>query len=442
MPSGASPAGTEPMSGASEPRASDGRPRMTDAVVNLAGLGVTGVSGVLLLGLIGAVYGAAELGRFNLVFAGYLIASQVATLAIHHGVLHHLGQVRTGEDRERRAVLLGAFTAVVLSASVTVLALGVVSSPILELLGRGDLVAGARWGVLASGAFAVNKVLLNALNALARFRAFGAAGALRGVLLLVSGGALAALDMPGAQLPLLLLLTEGTLAVVLLMLVQRELRSGAVGVAAVAGWTRTFLVFGMRGFAGGFLSDLNTRVDVLCLSLFVDDRALGIYSLAAVLAEAAHQVPIVVRSLSSPQVVTLLATRDEAGLQALLATLRRTLRPAMLVAGVLAVLLYPLAAGLLGGDGLAEGRLAFALLMAGVWLASAHTPFSLLLVQGGDATGNSLLLSVTVLLNVTGNLVLIPLLGITGAALATASTTVITVLLLRVLAARRLGVHL
>ena len=261
------------------------------------------------------------------------------------------------------------------------------------------------------------------------------------VLLLVSGGALAALDMPGAQLPLLLLLAEGTLAVILLMLVQRELRSGAVGVAAVTGWTRTLLVFGVRGFAGGFLSDLNTRVDVLCLSLFVDDRALGVYSLAAVLAEAAHQVPIVVRSLSSPRVVTLLAARDEAGLQALLATLRRTLRPAMLVAGGLAVLLYPLA-GLLGGDGLAEGRLAFALLMAGVWLASAHTPFSLLLVQGGDATGNSLLLSVAVLLNVTGNLVLIPLLGIAGAALATASTTVISVLLLRVLAARRLGVHL
>jgi O-antigen/teichoic acid export membrane protein len=430
------------MSGGGQPDTSDGRPGTLDAAVNLAGLGITGVSGVLLLGLIGTVYGAAELGRFNLVFAGYLIASQVATLAIHHGVLHHLGRARTGEDPQRRAVLLGALTAVVMSATVTVLVLTAVSGPVLDLVGRSDLAAGVRFGVLASGAFAINKVLLNALNALARFRAFGAAGALRGVLLLVSGGLLVALDVPGAQLPLLLLLAEGVLALILLGLVRRELLSGPVAAPAIAAWARTFLVFGVRGFAGGFLSDLNTRIDVLCLSLFVDDRALGIYSLAAVLAEAAHQVPIVVRSLSSPRVVLLLASDDQAGLRALLATLRRTLQPAMLVAGGLAVLLYPFAAGLLGGDGLEEGRLAFALLMAGVWLASAYTPFSLLLVQGGDATGNSLLLSAAVVINVVGNLLLIPILGINGAALATASTTVMTIVLLRLLAAKRLGVRL
>lgn len=408
--------------------------------MNLAGLGVTGVSGVVLLGVIGGVYGAAELGRFNLVFAIYLVVSQVATLAIHHGVLHHLGRVRTDGDATRE-VLRGALLAVTLSAGLTVLLLGLAAGPVTGLVGRGDLSAGVRWGVVAAGAFAVNKVLLNVLNALARFRAFAVAGALRGLLLVGAGVALAATGAPGGRLPLLLLVTEGTLALVLLVLLRREL-GGRPAVAAITGWALTFLRFGVRGFAGGFLSDLNTRVDVLCLSLFVDDRAIGIYSLAAVLAEAAHQVPIVVRSLLSPRVVTMATTRDGDGLRELLAWLRRTLQPAMLVAGAAAVALYPFAAGLLGGDGLEEGRTAFSILVVGVWLVSAHTPFTLLLVQAGDAAGNSLLLGAAVVVNVAGNLALIPVLGIVGAAVATAGANVAMVLLLRTLSARRLGLRL
>jgi len=442
MRSDACRSGTESMRERERPQNSDGRAGALDTVVNLAGLGVTGISGVLLLGVIATVYGAAELGRFNLVFAIYLIASQVATLAIHHGVLHHLGRARAADDAARRTVLLGAVSAVVLSASTTVLALTLAAGPVLEALGRGDLTAGVRLGIAASGAFALNKVLLNALNALARFRAFGAAGATRGLLLIVSGGALAALGAPGARLPLLLLLTEAGLAALLAVLLRKELFGGTWDHASVATWARTFLRFGVRGFAGGFLSDLNTRVDVLCLSLFVDDRAIGIYSLAAVLAEAAHQVPIVVRSLQSPRIVTLVARRDEAGLRTLLTAFRRTLQPAMLVAGSLAVALYPSAARLLGGDGFTEGRLSFAILVTAVWLVSAHTPFTLLLVQGGDAAGNSLLLTAAVLVNIAGNLALIPLLGIAGAAVATAGSTIALVVLLRVFTARRLGLRL
>ncbi len=421
---------------------SDGRAGTLDTVVNLAGLGVTGVSGVLLLGVIATVYGAAELGRFNLVFAVYLIASQVATLAIHHGVLHHLGRARHATDETRREVLLGAVSAVVLSAGATVLTLSLAAGPVLEAVGRSDLTSGIRLGIAASGAFALNKVLLNALNALARFRAFALAGAARGVLLLASGVTLAALAAPGRQLPLLLLMTEGGLSIVLVGLLHRELRTGRVGLAGVASWGRRFLVFGLRGLAGGFLSDLNTRVDVLCLSLFVDDRAIGIYSLAAVLAEAAQQVPVVVRSLLSPRIVLLVAAKDDAGLRELVVTMRRNLQPAMLAAAVVGVLIYPSAVGLLGGDGFAEGRWAFALLMLGVVVAASHTPFTLLLVQAGDAAGNSMLLSVATLANVAGNLALIPLLGIGGAAAATAATTVLTVVMLRVLARNRLGLRL
>jgi O-antigen/teichoic acid export membrane protein len=181
---------------------------------------------------------------------------------------------------------------------------------------------------------------------------------------------------------------------------------------------------------------------VLCLSLFVDDRAIGIYSLAAVLAEAAQQVPVVVRSLLSPRIVLLVAAKDDAGLRELVATMRRNLQPAMLAAAVVGVLIYPSAVGLLGGDGFAEGRWVFALLMLGVVVAASHTPFTLLLVQAGDAAGNSMLLSVATLANIAGNLALIPLLGIGGAAVATAATTVLTVVMLRVLARNRLGLRL
>jgi stage V sporulation protein B len=417
-----------------------GFPARSDMTIGLAGLGVSGVAGLVVLATIAAAYGPAELGRFNLVLAGYLIISQIATLAIHHGVLHHLGAHREPEDVERRSVLLGAIAASSLTAVVIVAALSLMTAPTLMLVGREDLVLGMRWGVLAAGFFAFNKVLLGAMNALGRFRALALCNALRGGAMVAATVLFVLWRAPGSSLPAILLIAESALSIVLVLLLRSELTMGSATAGSTGRWARRLIGFGARGVVGGLLSDLNTRVDVLCLSLFVDDRAIGVYSLAAVVAEALHQVPIVVRSLLTPRLVTLLAVRDQRSISMLVRSVRARLLPGMLAIGAVTVALFTPLTSWLTEETFAAGRAPLIVLTLGVVLASAYTPFSLLLVQGGDPIGNSLLLASAVVLNVAGNLLLIPLYGIVGAAMATAASMVATMLVLRRLSRARLGV--
>lgn len=416
-----------------------GRVGRLDAVFNVAGSGIAGVSGVILLGLIGASYGAEELGRFSILFATYLVISQVTTLAIHHGVLHHLGTTAASVGGTRRAILLGALVAVSTVAVAASFALWMAAPSVLEALGRGELLPGVRWTIAAAAVFSVNKVLMGALNALARFRSLAVATGLRGVALIGAGTGLVLAGTPGSGLAAILLVAELSLFAVLVLLLRKDLRTGQASLGGVLAWTRELLRFGIRGAAGGVLLGINARVDVLCLGILVDDTSVGVYTIAALLAEALLQIPVVVRTLLSPRVVRLIEARDSTGLRSLMRSMRRRLWPWMGLACLAAWMSFPVAVSLLRDPGFGEARTALAILVLGVWVASAMTPFTLILAQGGDASAQSSLLTAAVSVNIVGNLLLIPLLGIEGAAIATATSTVLGASLIRPMVRRRLG---
>jgi O-antigen/teichoic acid export membrane protein len=84
----------------------------------------------------------------------------------------------------------------------------------------------------------------------------------------------------------------------------------------------------------------------------------------------------------------------------------------------------------------------FIFLAAGVFLASGFIQLTNLLNQLGDPLGQSLLLGCLTGLNIIGNFVLIPSLGASGAALATALSQVMFVPLLLVFVKVRRGLNL
>ncbi len=63
-----------------------------DAFWHYASVVVCGSTGLFLTILIGAQYGPAVLGAFNIVFAIYIILSQVAAFGVHHSVLKHMAE--------------------------------------------------------------------------------------------------------------------------------------------------------------------------------------------------------------------------------------------------------------------------------------------------------------------------------------------------------------
>ncbi|MBN2474318.1 MAG: oligosaccharide flippase family protein [Pirellulales bacterium] len=64
---------------------------------------------------------------------------------------------------------------------------------------------------------------------------------------------------------------------------------------------RENMSYGLRHFLGTSLEALNTRIDLLVLALFLDQRTLGIYALAAGLGEIVHFVPWAVGYVLQPK---------------------------------------------------------------------------------------------------------------------------------------------
>ena len=230
----------------------------------------------------------------------------------------------------------------------------------------------------------------------------------------------AALAITGARLPSwavggIFAAAEAVLLPCLVMAVRPKwIRS------ARAHWMRTHLAFGGRGVVNGVLLEAHFRIDTLLLAVFVDDRAIGAYAFAMLFAEAVYQVPVVIRTVAYPTLVRLAA----AGAKAPLA---RAVRRVSLAGGVMgaaaaaAVLIgYPLLAAWFAPAFLDEGVRVLKPLLLGMTAYAFFVPFDQLLLQSGLPGRQSLLTTLYVLVNVTLNLLLIPRLGLRGAAIATA----------------------
>jgi len=409
----------------------------SDVAANILGLGIAGAAGILLLLLIAVLHGPEALGRFNLLFAVYLVSSQVATLGLHVSVVRHLAPLPPGSAASR-ATLRGASIAIMASAGGAALVLWAMRNTLASLLGRPELAAPLAWVAAGVLLFSFNKVLLSALTAYGRMRLHALLTAARGLLMLSALLVLTRLGLGGEDLVLVLVIAEAILLVPLVTSLRHELFARGWDRSCLA-WAITHLRFGALGAGSSLLNELNVRVDVLVLAFFVDDRAIGIYTLVATLSEAALQVPMVHRTVLGPRIVRLVTQSDAAGLRALVRATRARLWPLMAALGAGTVALYPVLVGAFGvDDAFRDGRTVLAVLLVGVVVASGYVPFGLLLAHAGRPLDQTAVVAGLVVLNLAGNLLLVPALGLLGAAIATAGTNIVSVPLLRTVAARRL----
>ncbi len=409
---------------------------------NVGSLGVLGLSGIALNVVIGRWAGAAALGVFNQAYAIYIFASQLAVGGLQFSVLHYVSW-RPDERREvgeisSSALALAALLSLAVAAAVAAgrgLAAALLDSP---AVGRALL-------AVAPGLvfFSLNKVLLAVLNALAHMRAFAVFQSLRFALILGGVVGILAAGLDPALLAGAFSLAEAALAVVLGLYVV--LRAAPLGPRRVRrSWLARHGVFGWKSFLSGTLSELNTRVDVLCLGFFLSDRLVGVYSFAAILAEGFNQLPYVVRNNLDPLIGNRFADGQRQRIEHYARRVRRVFWPAMAAAGLAGVLVYPWLLRLLfdgGGDFAASGGV-FAILVLGVVVSAGHRPFLGVLAQGGRPEAYTLLVTLVVAGNLAGNLLAIPFLGIHGAALATAAMLVAESALLVVFARRLFALEL
>jgi O-antigen/teichoic acid export membrane protein len=411
-----------------------------DVLWNASSLVVLATSGILLQSLIGRHYGAAALGAFNQGLAAYIVFSQVATAGVHQSVLRFVSE-HAGDREHVQRVVGGALRPLLLFAVPTTLAFFAAAGPLGALLESELLPAGMRAATLGLFCFACNKVLISVVNGERRMRAFAVYQALRYVLILCGLLLCMGLRVGAGHLLVVFTFAEGLLLVALAIDVTVHVRwwRGAFDPA----YGRTHLWYGLRGLASGVMIELNSRVDVLMLGWYLSDELVGVYSYAALFAEGFFQLVVVLQNNYNPLIARHLARGERAELLAIVRKDRRWFVPALALAGLAGVLLYPhVLRALTGGEEFAGSYASFAILILGILLASRELPFQNALLMGGRPGWHSVYMFSVVGTNAVANAILIPRLGIAGAAVGTAIAFGGAAVYLQVLSRRLLDLRL
>jgi O-antigen/teichoic acid export membrane protein len=412
---------------------------LLDWSANFASLGFLAISGILINSLVTKYYGAAALGVFNQVFAVYILGAQLATAGVQYSVLRYVAVV--GDDRALFTTIVYAAVAV---GSVAATAIVALTWLIFALVGTriysGAVVDGIFLMLPGLWCFAINKILLNALNGLQFNRLFAAFTAARYALMSVATVVAVAVGVQDYQLSLILSASEGLLLVALALAFLRLCR--ATGLLPAGEWVRNHFRFGLRSMLGGMAIELNTRVDVLVLGLFTNDTQVGIYSFAAFFVEGLLQLPQLSRRIVDPVLTKLVANSDRDELSAFLRRGRNLGAAFMLAVTVTSIALYPLVATVLGDRAIAERSWSvFVILMIGAAVFGTYGTFGGLLSQAGLPVAQSQSNVLILITNAALNIALVPTFGINGAALATGASFVLGTFYFRALVARHLAVR-
>jgi len=412
-----------------------------DIAWNLAPVVLLGGVGLGMNFFMAAWWGAAALGVFNLVSIAYFVLAVLGTCGLQFAVLRAIAE--DPDDRDRvAAVVVGVLVpSVVLAAAATLLFL-LVRGPVSRLHDSDAVATGMLWAAPGLFCFTLNKVLLGVVNGLRRMRAYAVYTSLRYILLAVGLGLAHAIDLAAARVAVIWTFTEGVL---LLVLVGELLTSVSLTRArGWAAWSRRHLAFGLRGVVSVVALEINTKLDVWMLGAAgVTKELVGIYSLAAALNEGGAQLGIAVQNNLNPLVARELAAGRTGEVEGLVHRTRRWFVPVMIGACAIGALAYPYVVPLLTGDPtFAAGRVPFAILMAGLALASPYLPFTQILLMANRPGWYTVLLVLVAATNFVANLVLIPSLDAAGAALSTSIAAVTMALLVRVFVRVRVGTRI
>jgi O-antigen/teichoic acid export membrane protein len=406
---------------------------------NLAPLVLLAVVGLGLNVAIGRWWGAPALGVFQQVTAAYVLFSLAGAAGINDSLMRALAALPAGAPKG--PVVVGALVPALPLAALATLLFAAARDPLAGLLDSSGVATGILWATPGLFFFCLNKLLLGAVNGEGRMRAYAVFTSLR--YLAIAGALLGAraYGIAGEELGVIWSASEALLLVALGADAARRVVWRAC--AGWRAWSRAHALYGARSAVAGVLLELNPKVDVRRLGMALPDAAVGVYALAASLAEGVFQLVVVLQRNLNPLIARRLAEGRVAELAAAARAARRWMVPALVAVAGVAALVYPFVVPVLVGDAaFARSTPSFVILMAGLALASAYLPFGQVLLMADRPGRHSLLMAAVVVLNIAANALFIPLLGIEGAATGTALALVASAGLIALCARRLLGLRL
>lgn len=410
-----------------------------DTLWNFASVAVLAICGFGVTLLIGNRFGAAPLGVFNQAWAAYIFFSQAAVGGIDRSALRAIAENR-GDRARVSAVVLGALVPTFALALLFSALFWFAREPVAAWLESPDVARAMEAATPGLFFFALNKVGMAVVNAAERMRAFAIYTSLRYIGMLAGLFVVIALGFESSRIAFLFSFAEGVLFIPLAIEVARQIRAPARG--AWRAWSHSHLRYGVKSVASGMLLELNSRVDVLMLGRYLDDGLVGVYSFAAQVAEGVFQVLVVLQNNYNPKLARYIGEGRLRELELIVAKGKRMTYALFVAVALLALAGFPVLLAVLGKPEFRAGWMPFAWLLLGMTLASGYMPFAQTLLMANHPAWHTAMMTSVVAVNVIGNWLLIPHIGLSGAAIATAVCLVFSVIALRTSVRRLVGLRL
>jgi len=410
-----------------------------DVGANLTSLFILFVAGILINVIIGRNYGPGDLGLFNIVFAIFILFSQIGSFGLQYSTLSFISANQT--DPAARTQILRDALRVGLVTSSGATAIAVLLTPVLEAIFDLDGLAAA-WLLALPGlwCFAINKVLLAYLNGLGHMRWFAFFQSTRYIAMLAAVAALSAAGADGKILSVILSIAECLLLLSMLPIAVTAFRS--IPLEQQASWRQRHVRFGLFAMPSGAVAELNTRVDVLLIGAILGGAQTGYYSIAILLAEGYGQAVFVIRNVLNPMLAKIVLERDQEGLSRLVRMFGALTLALMVVGGAILIAAFPLFNAYILIERFSEAQLPLTILVVGIGLTAPWMIFTMILPQGGRPGYYTVLMVLILAFNIVLNFVGINMLGLVGAAIGTSLSFVAGAVTLSILVKRVFGLRL
>lgn len=406
------------------------------AIVMAGGLGER-VIRMVLSWLLARWLGPVGFGLYTFVQTLVATIVSLSALGTDGGIVFFGARYRKAGEHERlKGTLLLCLGIAVAAGTVCTLAVAAVGFAAVPSTEQGQALAGLRIGALSVGLGTALAVLVGGLIAARDMRGQALTGQLGLPLftLLLSGAAVGAgHGVDGALWALAA--GYGLAAAWALILFWRRFGPLLRDRAVVPRWEPGALLrYSLPQSLARSLYQANLRVDILMLTAMASLSEVGVYKIATMIAQLGALPVMASTTMFGPVVSELVYARETIRLQALLRVVTRWLL--ILSAPLyLGLILLPDALLALFDEEYRSGGRALAILLLGQAVYVAGGPSGALVTMGGYSGANLLNGLVSVGLNLVLNTLLIPRMGMEGAALASA-ISIVAWTALRVLQAR------
>lgn len=387
---------------------------ISDTKWNLLSFFSVGISGLLLNILIVIFYSPEVLGVFNLYYVIFILLSEIFNAGIFLSVLNKSSQNNNYETDNN--IVMSGILAAFINATLWFIILYFLIDVFKIFFDTRYSFSGVYLLLPALIFYSVNKVFLSYINGKKRMKLYAVVHSLRPILMICILLFIIYRKIGYRYLSLIFLISEVILFIVLFLILKKYISYKFIDYKLIINHFK----HGYKVVLGNIFMDLNTRVDILMLGYFVNERLVGIYSFASMIVEGFNQLPIVFRTIINPY-LTEIYNNNKIEIFLKKINYGRNLTYIMLVPlGLIFVIVYPSTLKILAFyDEYSLSIIPFTILMLGIIISIGYKPLSWIFNQINFPTVQTLLFSLLFFTNIILNILLIPFLGIIGAAMAT-----------------------